>query len=57
MVPWREKVLWLEIFKTRQDQSEYKGAWVEPLAGNARGAEAGQGHTSFSSSFSTEMLL
>lgn len=36
MVPWREKVPWLEIFKTRQDQSEYKGAWHEPLAGDAR---------------------
>lgn len=33
MVPWREKVLWLEIFKSRQDQSEYKGAWDQLLAG------------------------
>lgn len=33
MVPWREKVLWLEIFKTRQDQPEYKGAWDQLLAG------------------------
>jgi len=36
VVPRREKVLWLEIFKPRWDQSEYKGARDEPQAGHAR---------------------
>ena len=56
MVPWREKVRWLEIFKTRQDQSEYKGTWDQLPAGEVwKEQELGRDASHFPAL--TEMLI